>query len=198
LDETGHYAFVPDLGLDKLMVYRFDPNRGKLEPNDEPWIDIPAGSGPRQFVMHPGGRYAYLINELNSTVMAFGYEREQGSLRKIQTIATLPEEFEGKSTCGELQISPSGKHLYGSNRGQDSIVIYAINQMDGTLSYIGYKSTQGKTPRHFIIDPDGQFLLVANQDNDSVISFRLDSVSGELSATGHNTNVPTPTCVKIL
>ena len=198
LDETGHYAFVPDLGLDKLMVYRFDPNRGKLEPNDEPWIDIPAGSGPRQFVMHPGGRYAYLINELNSTVMAFGYEREQGSLRKIQTIATLPEEFEGKSTCGELQISPSGKHLYGSNRGQDSIVIYAINQMDGTLSYIGYKSTQGKTPRHFIIDPDGQFLLVANQDNDSVISFRLDSISGELSATGHNTNVPTPTCVKIL
>lgn len=198
LDDTGHYAFVPDLGLDKLMVYRFDPNRGKLEPNDEPWIDILAGAGPRQLVIHPGGGYAYLINELNSTVTAFRYEREQGSLRKIQTLSTLPEEFKGESACGELQISPSGKFLYGSNRGHDSIVTYAINQMDGTLSCIGHKSTQGKTPRHFIVDPDGVFLLVANQDTDSVITFRLDSASGELSATGHNTYVPTPVCVKIL
>lgn len=198
LDDAGRYAFVPDLGLDKLMVYRFDPQRGKLEADDHPWIDVPAGAGPRQLVMHPGGEYAYLINELNSTVTAFRYEGERGSLREIQTLSTLPEGFEGKSACAELQISPSGKFLYGSNRGHESIVIYAINQVDGTLSCIGHESTQGKTPRHFIVDPDGAFLLVANQDTDSVITFKLDPASGELSATGHAACVPTPVCVKIL
>ncbi len=198
LDDTGHYAFVPDLGLDKLMIYRFDPHRGKLEPNDDPWIDVPAGSGPRQLIFHSSGAYAYLINELNSTVMAFRHDNQQGRLRKIQTISTLPDDFKGANTCAELQISPSGKFLYGSNRGHDSIVTYTIDQMDGTLSYVGHKGAGGKSPRHFIVDPDGEFLLVANQDTDSVITFRLDSTSGELSATRHNTHVPTPVCVKIL
>lgn len=198
LDASGHYAFVPDLGLDRVMIYRFDPHCGKLAPNNEPWIEVLAGSGPRQLIFHSNGKYAYLINELSSTVITFRYDKQQGRLKKIQTISTLPDDFKGANTCAELQISPSGKFLYGSNRGHDSIVTYAIDQMDGTLSYVGNKSTGGKSPRHFIVDPDGAVLLVANQDTDSVITFRLDSTSGELSATRHNTHVPTPVCVKIL
>jgi len=108
LDDTGRYAFVPDLGIDKVMVYTFDANRGKLEPNDEPWVEVTAGAGPRKLVMHPGGGYAYLINELDSTMTAFRYDGDRGVLREIQTLSTLPEDFKGASTCAEAQISPRG------------------------------------------------------------------------------------------
>jgi 6-phosphogluconolactonase len=198
MDDSGYFTFVPDLGLDKVMVYKFDPDFGKLEPNDEPWVELPAGAGPRQIVSHPGGKYAYVINELNSTVTTLRYDGERGSLREIQTISTLPKEFEGVSTCAELQLSPSGKYLYGSNRGHDSIVIYAIDPMSGMLSSIGHKSTQGKTPRHFMIDPEGAFLLAANQDSDNLVAFKIDSISGELSQVGSELYVPTPVCVRVL
>lgn len=198
LDETGRFVFVPDLGLDKLMVYRFDTDCGKLELNDPPWIDVMPGAGPRQLVMHPTGAFAYLINELNSTVTAFCYDRQRGNLKQIQTLSTLPTEYEGETTCAELQLSPSGKFLYGSNRGHDSIVMFAIDQLDGTLTCIGHRSTQGKTPRHFIVDPQGVFMLVANQDTDNVVTFRLDPASGEPNLTGHSIDVPTPVCVKVM
>jgi 6-phosphogluconolactonase len=198
LDDSGRFAFVPDLGLDKVMVYKFDPDHGKLEPNDEPWVELPPGAGPRQMVLHPGWEYAYLINELNSTVTAFRYDGERGSLQEIQTISTLPEEFKGVSACAELQISPSGKFLYGSNRGHNSIVIYAIDPLSGMLSCIGYKSTQGETPRHFSVDPDGVFLLAANQDSDNVVLFKIDPISGELGHARSELHVPTPVCVKFL
>jgi 6-phosphogluconolactonase len=198
LDDTGRYAFVPDLGTDRLMVYTFDAQRGKLEPNHEPWVEVTPGAGPRQLVMHPRGRYAYLINELDSTLTAFRYDGDRGSLREIQTLSTLPEDFKGASTCAEVQISPSGEFLYGSNRGHDSIVTYAIDQADGTLTCIGHESTQGKTPRHFAVAPAGGFLLTANQDTDNVVTFRLDPASGKLMATGHSVHVPTPVCVKVM
>ena len=198
LDDSGLFAFVPDLGLDKLMVYKFDPVYGSLKPNEPSSVDIPAGAGPRHLVLHKTGKYAYLINELNSTIIAFQYNREKGSFCEIQTKSTLPEKFVGENTCAELQISPSGRFLYGSNRGHDSIVIYAINQNDGSLSCVGHASTYGKSPRHFTIDPEGEFLLVANQDSDSVVTFRIDNNTGELHATGLNTSVPTPVCIKIL
>jgi 6-phosphogluconolactonase len=198
LDDTGRYVFVPDLGIDKLMVYKFDVNRGKLEPNDEPWVEVAVGAGPRQLVMHPRSGYAYLINELDSTMTAFRYNRDTGMLREIQTLSTLPEDFKGASACAEVQISPSGEFLYGSNRGHDSIVIYAINQRDGTLTCIGHESTGGKTPRNFAVDPAGEFLLVANQDTNCVVTFRLDPASGELMATGYSAEVPTPVCVKVM
>jgi 6-phosphogluconolactonase len=197
LDHSGRTVFVPDLGLDKVMVYRFDAERGKLEPHDEPWVETAAGAGPRQLVLHPRDGYAYVINELASTMIAFRYDRARGHLREIQTLSTLPEGFEGASTCAEVQISPSGKFLYGSNRGHDSIVIYAIDQADGTLTCVGHRSTLGRTPRHFVVDPAGEFLLVANQDTDNVIVFRLDPESGELVDTGHRVDVPTPVCVTI-
>jgi 6-phosphogluconolactonase len=198
LDDAGRYVFVPDLGIDKVMVYTFDARRGKLEPHDEPWVEVAAGAGPRQLAMHPQGGYAYLINELDSTMRAFQYDRDRGTLREIQALSTLPADFKGASTCAEVQVSPSGQFLYGSNRGHDSIVIYAIDRVDGTLTCIGHGSTQGKTPRHFAIDPAGEFLLAANQDTDSVVTFRLDPASGELVATGHSVDVPTPVCVRII
>ncbi len=198
LDDTGRYAFVPDLGLDKLMVYKFDPKRGKLEPSEEPWVEVTAGAGPRQLAMHSSGGYMYLINELNSTMMAFRYDKSKGTLREIQTLSTLPKDFEGPSTCARVQISASGKFLYGSNRGHDSIVIYAIDQLNGKLTCIGHRSTQGKTPRHFAIGPAGEFLIIANQDTEDVVAFRLDPTSGGLGATGHSVDVPTPVCVKVI
>jgi 6-phosphogluconolactonase len=140
----------------------------------------------------------YLINELNSTITAFRYDKSKGTLREIQTLSTLPKDFEGANTCARVQISASGKFLYGSNRGHDSIVIYAIDQVSGKLTCIGHRSTQGQTPRHFAICPTGEFLIVANQDTGDVVAFRLDPTSGELGATGHRVDVPTPVCVKAI
>ena len=198
LDDTGRYAFVADLGLDKLMIYKFDAKRGKLEPGEEPWVEVAAGAGPRQLAMHSSGGYVYLINELNSTMTAFRYDNSKGTLREIQTLSTLPKDFEGANTCARVQISASGKFLYGSNRGHDSIVIYAIDQVNGKLTCIGHRSTQGETPRHFAIGPAGECLIIANQDTEDVVAFRLDPTSGELGATGHSVDVPTPVCVKVI
>jgi len=195
-DDASRYAFVPDLGLDKVMIYRFDPSRGKLEPNDEPWVQVKAGAGPRHFDFHPDGRYAYLINELDSTLVAFAYDKENGTLREIQTVPTLPKDFTGESTCADVHVSPSGTFVYGSNRGHDSIVVYKIDQRTGKLTYVGHESTQGKTPRNFAIDPTGRFLLAANQDTDTIVTFRIDKQTGELSPTGNVTKVPTPVCIK--
>jgi 6-phosphogluconolactonase len=197
-DNSGGYVFVPELGLDRVMIYRLDTSRGKLEPNDVPWVEVTPGAGPRQIVFHPGGGYAYVINELDSTMMAFRYDGDRGSLQEIQTLSTLPEGFTGASTCAEVQISPSGKFLYGSNRGHDSIVIYAIDETDGMLTCVGHESTQGSIPRHFAVSPDGEFLLAANQDTDNLVTFRIDPGSGTLTATGHSVHVPTPVCVRVM
>jgi 6-phosphogluconolactonase len=198
LDASNRFAFVPDLGLDKLMVYRFDPKRGMLEPNAVPWIKMKPGAGPRHISVHPSGRFAYLVNELDSTVAVLSYDGRAGTFEHLQTVPTLPEGFGGESTCADIQVSCSGTLVYTSNRGHDSIVIYRIDPLVGTLSYVGHEQTLGKTPRSFGIDPTGSFLLVANQDSDSVVTFRIDADSGKLQPTGHVTQVPTPVCVKFL
>lgn len=198
LDNSGRYVFVPDLGLDKVMIYELDAARGSLKPHSTPWVETRPGAGPRQVVMHPGGQFAYLINELNSTMMAFGYDTDRGTLQEIQTLSTLPEGFDGKSTCAEVQISPAGDLLYGSNRGHDSLVIYAVDQADGTLTPIGHVSTRGSIPRNFTVDPDGNWVLVANQDSDNIAVFRVDPSTGGLVAAGATIYAPTPVCVKVL
>lgn len=198
MDGTGKTLFVPDLGMDKVMIYRFDPENGSLENNKVPWFKTRAGAGPRQLVINSTGDLAYLINELNSTVTVLLYNKFNGSLEEIQTIPTLPLDFKGHNTCAEIQLSPSGKTLYASNRGHDSIVAYSIEPVTGLLTSLGHESTQGKTPRHFCIDPQGSFLLVANQDSDTVVTFRIDPDTGELFATGQVIQVPTPVCVKFL
>ena len=198
LDDANRYAFVPDLGLDKTLIYRFDAESGKLAPNEAPWVAVKPGAGPRHLVFHPKGRYAYLINELDSTVTAYGYDGDNGKLHDLQTISTLPEDYRGSSTCADLQVAPSGEFLYGSNRGHDSIVIYKIDRSTGRLNCIGHESTRGNTPRNFAIDPAGNFLLAANQDSDTIVTFHIDPQSGELHPTGQVTEVPTPVCVKIM
>jgi 6-phosphogluconolactonase len=196
LDASNRYAFVPDLGLDKLMAYRFDPQHGRLDANTVPWLETKAGAGPRHLAFHPGGRFAYLVNELDSTVDALSYDGGAGTFEHLQTVPTLPEGFAGESACADIQVSSSGTFVYASNRGHDSIVIYRIDPFAGRLSYVGHEPTQGRTPRSFGIDPSGRFLLVANQDSDSVVTFRIDSDSGKLQPTGHAAQVPTPVCVQ--
>jgi 6-phosphogluconolactonase len=198
LDNQGRYVYVPDLGLDRVLIYRLDTEAGKLTPTEEPFINTTPGAGPRQVVMHPKRNSVYLINELNSTMTAYNYDEKTGALQELQTLSTLPKDFKGASTCAEVQISPSGKFLYGSNRGDDSIVIFAVSQTDGTLTYVGHESTQGKIPRSFEIDPQGNFLLAANQDTDNIVIFGIDQTTGELASTGYNIKVPTPVCVKFL
>ncbi len=198
LDAASRYAFVPDLGLDKLLVYRIDARRGMLEPNSVPWIKMKPGAGPRHVAMHPGGAFAYLINELDSTIAALRYDRKAGRFHELQIVPTLPEGFRGDSTCADIQVSPSGRFVYASNRGHDSIVVYQIDRHTGRLTYVDHRSTEGRTPRSFGIDPTGSFLLAANQDSDTIVAFRIDARSGKLRPTGHVTQVPTPVCVKFL
>ena len=198
LDQANHYAFAADLGLDKLFIYHFDPAKGMLTPNKTPFVTLSPGSGPRHFAFHPNGHYAYLINEMKSTVTAFDYDKQQGALKEVQTVTTLPEGFTGENTTAEVQVHPSGKFLYGSNRGHNSIVIYAIDAASGKLTLVGHEPTQGKTPRNFGIDPTGTYLLAANQDTDNVVVFRIDAQTGKLTPTGQTLDIPSPVCVKFL
>ena len=198
LDSQNRFAFVPDLGLDKVLVYRFDTARGSLTPNDPPAAAVSPGSGPRHFAFHPGGKFAYVINEISSTLTAFQYDARRGVLDDIQTLSTLPEGFDGKNSTAEIFVSPCGKMLYGSNRGHDSIAIFAIDEATGRLEPLGHESTQGETPRFFGIDPTGTFLLAANQTSGSIVVLRINPNTGALKPTGHKVEVPMPVCIQFL
>lgn len=197
-DHGGRYSFVADLGLDKIMIYQFDAKKGKLRPNQEPWALVKPGAGPRHFTFHPNGRFAYVINELDSTLNAFAYHQSSGTLSEVQTISTLPADFSGVNSCAEVVVAPSGKFLYGSNRGHDSIVVFAIDERTGKLEYIQHQPTLGKTPRNFTIDPTGAFLLAANQNSDTIVVFRIERASGRLSPAGQVAEVPTPVCLVLV
>jgi 6-phosphogluconolactonase len=199
LDAANRFAFVADLGLDQVLSYRFDAAKGTLTPNDPPFVAVAPGAGPRHFAFHPDGKHAYVINELELTVTVLDYDAEKGVLKKGQTISTMPKDAkrEGASTA-EVVVHPSGKFLYGSNRGHNSIVAFAIDPKTGELTYIAHQSEKIKMPRNFNIDPTGTFLLVANQDSDSVIVFRIDQKTGELKPTEHSVEVPVPVCVKFM
>jgi 6-phosphogluconolactonase len=197
LDAAGKFAFAADLGLDKILVYKYDENKGTLTPNDPAFVKVAPGSGPRHFDFHPSGRFAYAINEIARTVTAFAYDAERGVLSPLQTISTVPQGFESGSTA-HVQVHPSGKFVYGSNRGHDSIAIFSVDPKSGKLTAVGHQSTGGKTPRNFGIDPSGKFLLAANQSTDNVVVFRIDQETGKLEPTGHEIEVPAPVCVKFL
>ena len=198
LDPTNRYAFVADLGLDKIMIYRLDRAHGKLVPNDEPWARLHAGAGPRHLAFHPSGRYVYAINELDSTFTAFACDATRGALQELQTISALPEGFAGTSYCADVHVHPSGRFLYGSNRGHDSMAIMAIDEDTGTLTPLGHEPTQGQTPRNLAIDPTGTYLLAANQNTDTIVTFRIDQETGQLTPTGHVTQVSMPVCIKMV
>ena len=196
IDPANRYAFAPDLGIDKIMIYELDLIHGKLKPNSQPWVPVHAGAGPRHFDFHPNGQWAYAINELDSTMTAFRYDSSRGVLTEIESVTTLPDDFDGTSHCADVHVSSSGKFVYGSNRGHDSIVIFAIDQHTGQLTLVGHESTQGEIPRNFAIDSTGTLLLAANQMSNTVITFWIDSETGELNPTGHVAEVPTPVCLK--
>jgi 6-phosphogluconolactonase len=198
LDAANHFAFVADLGLDKVMIYKYGADKGTLTPNEPPSASVAPGAGPRHFAFHPSGRYAYVINELQSTVTAFHYDPERGILETLQTVSTLPRGYKGDTTTAEVQVHPSGKFLYGSNRGHNSIAIFAIDEETGKLTAHGHQTNQIKIPRNFGIDPTGKYLLVANQDADTVVVFRIDAKTGELTPTGNVAEVPKPVCVKMM
>ncbi len=192
------FAFVADLGLDKVLVYRLDAAKGTLTANDPPFVSVAPGSGPRHFAFDPGGKYAYVINEMKSTVTAFSYDAARGELKEIQTVTTLPTGFSGENSTAEVQVHPSGKFLYGSNRGHDSIAVFAIDKAKGTLTAVEQVSSGGKEPRNFGIDPTGAYLIAANQNSNNVAVFSIDPKSGRLKATGQVLELHSPVCVKFL
>lgn len=197
LDPANRFAFTADLGLDKVLVYRFDSAKGTITPNDPPSASVKPGAGPRHFAFHPSGKYAYVINEMGNTVTAFDYDAENGVLKEIQSITTLPKNFKGTSHTAEVQVHPSGKFLYGSNRGHNSIAIFAIDEKTGKLTAVGHQGEGIKTPRNFGIDPTGKYMLVGSQDGDKVIQFKIDQKTGELEPAG-TLDVFMPVCIKFM
>ena len=198
LTPDAKFALVADLGLDKVFIYRFDAAKGALSPNDPPFAQLAPGAGPRHLVFHPNARWMYVIDEIANTVTVFDYDASRGAMTELQVITTLPEDFTGKSTAAEVQVHPSGRFLYGTNRGHNSIAMFGIDQATGKLTAIGHEPTQGKNPRNFRMDPSGTFLLTANQDSNNIVIFRINAQTGKLQSTGNIASVPLPVCVKFL
>ncbi len=200
VDPSDRFAYVADLGLDKILIYRFDPAKGTLAPNDPAFAQVKPGAGPRHLAMDAKGRFVYLINEMDCTITVFGRDAQQGGLKEIQTVSTLPQGqavLPAYSTA-EVLVHPSGKFLYGSNRGHDSIVVFAIDEQSGRLTYVQHQPTLGNIPRGFGIDPTGAFLLAGNQKSDSVVVFRIDRQTGRLTATGTPVKVGAPVSIEFI
>lgn len=189
LSPDNRFLLVPDLGADHVVIYRFDAAKGTLTPSTPAFVKAAPGAGPRHLAFRPDGKFAYVVNELAASVVAYRYEN--GSLNGLQTISTLPADFAGVKSGAEIAVHPTGKFLYASNRGHDSIVVFRIDPK-GTLTAAGNTSTQGKTPRNFAIDPTGACLLAANQDSGIVVVFRIDPNTGGLTPTGNVLRIPAP------
>ncbi len=196
VDPANKFAVVADLGLDKVLVFKLDPDKAMLAPHSA--VSVAPGSGPRHFAFHPGGKFAYVINELLSTITAFSYDGEAGNLKELQTLSTLPDGHEENNSTAEVQVHPSGKFVYGSNRGHDTIAVFACDPDEGTLTLVEHEPIRGEVPRNFGIDPTGTFLLAAGQKSNSVAVFRIDQETGALDYAGSEIEVPNPICVKFL
>jgi 6-phosphogluconolactonase len=193
----GNYMLAIDLGTDRLMAFHLDSASGTLTPAEPAWVQLPPGAGARHLAFHPHQPFAYVIGELHSTVTVLRYGEQQHAMAASHSISTLPRDFTGQNLGAEIVVAPSGRFVYASNRGHDSIVIYAVDPQSGQLSVVGHESTQGRGPRTFAIDPTGALLLVANQDTDTVVTFWIDQDSGMLRPTGHVAAVPTPVCLQL-
>jgi len=197
LTSDNRFAVAADLGLDELLVYRFHPADGTLEANHPAFATLDPGSGPRHFAFTPDGKFAYVLAEMASTVTAFGFDSSTGTFDKLQTLSSVPKDFKGHKEAAEIAVHPSGRFVYASNRGDDSIVVFAIGAQ-GRLTFVERVPTQGKTPRGFVIDPTGSYLLVANQDSDNVVVFAIDLKTGRLDPTGTILSVPTPVALEFV
>lgn len=194
VDRSNRFVVVSDLGLDRIFTYRLDVPARRLLPHRE--VQVTPGSGPRHFTFHPSLPYGYVIHELNATITVFSYDAEQGALSEIQTVSTLPDDYKGENACADIHISPDGKFLYGSNRGHDSIAVYAIDPLTGKLTLVEHASTLGGHPRNFAISPDGRFLLAANRDSNSIVTFTRDAQTGKLLPAGAVLEVSKPVCIQ--
>ena len=198
LSPDNRFAMVDDLGLDEVLVYKFDSAKGTLTPNDPPFAKVDPSTGPRHFALYPSGKFAYVIGEMGHTVTVFSYDSASGRMRRLQSITTLPKDFTGRNDDAEVRVHPSGKFLYASNRGDDSIAIYKIDESSGTLEQVGSVPTGGKEPRSFEIDPTGTLLFAENQKSDNIVVFRIDVKTGRLTPTGKVLEVASPVCVKFM
>jgi len=195
LDTGERRVFAADLGADRIFVYELDAAAGALAPCDPPAVALEPGAGPRHVALGPSGEHLYSINELDSTVTVLRYDAATGNLESVQATSTLPDVFDGESWTAEIALSPDGRFVYGSNRGHDSLAVFAVDPSSGRLAPAGHVPTGGRWPRHFSIDPSGRWLLAANQHSDSIVVFRLDPESGMPSPVGETVPVPTPVCV---
>ena len=191
----NRFALVPDLGLDELVVYRFDAAKGALAANDPPFAKVEPGAGPRHFVLHPNGKFAFVLNEMGGSVDAFSYDSRRGALRHIQTVSSLPADFKGQNDSAEIQMDRSGKFLYASNRGPDTIAVFSVDAKTGMLKAVEQVPTTGKTPRNFVIDPTGKYLLAANQESNNIVVFRIDPKTGRLAKTDQVIEAPSPVSI---
>lgn len=195
IDPEGRFAYVADLGTDKIMIFLIDQENGQLQAAATPFAQLAPGAGPRHLTFHPNGQLLYAINELNSTITAFSYDRADGHLEALQTVSTLPMSFNGDNTCADIHIEPTGRYLYGSNRGHNSIAIFSIDASTGFLEPLGHVSTAGEVPRNFAIEPRGKFLYVANQNSDNIVYFKINPDTGKLTQAGE-LSIPTPVCIQ--
>lgn len=198
VDPTNRFALVADLGVDKLFVYRFDAQTGALTPNDPPAATIAPGSGPRHFKFHPNGRWVFLLNELACTVVAFDWDATTGALTARQTVSTLPADFMGENTCAEIEVHPNGRFLYASNRGHDSLAVFAVDPATGQLAFVERVASRGKWPRNFAFDPTGQWIVCTNHNSDNAVVFRVDADTGRLTPVGEPVFVPFPFCQRFV
>jgi 6-phosphogluconolactonase len=188
------YAYVCDLGLDKVIIYKFDARAGKLAPSDPAFMQTKPGAGPRHMTLRPDGKFAYVLNELDSTVSACEVDPKTGALKELQTISTLPGYYDGPNTAAEIQMHPSGKWVYTSNRGNETIILFSIDGEKGTLTWVEEQNTGGKKPRHFGIEPSPRHMIICNQDSDTVLISRIDAGNGRLKPSGVFTKVSSPAC----
>ena len=194
----NRYVFSADLGTDKVYGYQLDAATGKLTPQPTPAFTAKPGAGPRHLTFHPNGRWAYLENELNSTVTALAYDAKAGTFQEIETETTLPAGFSGDNSGADVHVSPDGRFLYTSNRGDNSLAVFSIAPADGRLELVQHVSTQGNWPRNFSLDPSGRVLLVANQKSDNIFTYLVDKQTGKLTPSGKSVSVPSPMFVEVV
>jgi 6-phosphogluconolactonase len=194
----NRFALAADLGLDQILILQFDAAKGTFGPHIPPSANLKAGSGPRHAAFSPNGKFLFVVSELLSTATSFSYDSKKGALKEINSVSTLPAGFSGRNDVAEVAVHPSGKFLYVSNRGNDSIAFFGIDVKKGTLTPAGSVPTGGKEPRHFAIDPSGNFLIVENQLSDTIVVFHVDANSGQLTPTGDSLSVPSPVCLKFV
>jgi len=191
-DPTNHFVLNPDLGLDRIYVYKFDDKTGQLTPNDPAYFTDHPASGPRHLAFSPDGKFVYAAHEIANVVGVYRWDSTKGTLTELQSISTLPPDFKGTSTAAEIQVHSNGKFLYVSNRGQNGMTVFSVDAATGLLTYLQNISTQGKTPRNFTLDPTGHWLLASNQESNSAIMYSVDQATGRLAQVGPLATLPAP------